>query len=50
MLVSFILMRSSYEYNWRWGVVIVWFGIKGVFSLFLVFDIYNLVEKKIKLL
>lgn len=41
-------MRSSYEYNWRWGVVIAWSGIKGVFSLLLAPDIHNLAEKKTK--
>nr|XP_014708388.2 sodium/hydrogen exchanger 11 isoform X1 [Equus asinus]XP_044613816.1 sodium/hydrogen exchanger 11 isoform X1 [Equus asinus]XP_044613817.1 sodium/hydrogen exchanger 11 isoform X1 [Equus asinus]XP_044613818.1 sodium/hydrogen exchanger 11 isoform X1 [Equus asinus]XP_044613819.1 sodium/hydrogen exchanger 11 isoform X1 [Equus asinus]XP_044613820.1 sodium/hydrogen exchanger 11 isoform X1 [Equus asinus]XP_044613821.1 sodium/hydrogen exchanger 11 isoform X1 [Equus asinus] len=48
VLVSPILMRSSYEYNWRWGVVIAWSGIKGVFSLLLAPDIHNLAEKKTK--
>lgn len=46
VLVSPILMRASYEYNWRWGVVIAWSGIKGVFNLLLAPDIYNLAEHK----
>ncbi|XP_017385466.1 sodium/hydrogen exchanger 11 [Cebus imitator] len=48
LLVSLILMRSNYEYNWRWGVVMAWSGIKGVFSLLLAPDIYNLTEKKVE--
>ncbi|XP_059530212.1 sodium/hydrogen exchanger 11 [Myotis daubentonii] len=48
VLVSPILMRSSYEYNWRWGVVIAWSGIKGVFNLLLAPDIYNLSNKKVE--
>lgn len=48
VLVSPILMRSSYEYNWRWGVVIAWSGIKGVFNLLLAPDIYNLSDKKVE--
>uniref|UniRef100_A0A2K6E957 Solute carrier family 9 member C2 (putative) n=1 Tax=Macaca nemestrina TaxID=9545 RepID=A0A2K6E957_MACNE len=47
LLVSPILMHSSYEYNWRWGVVITWSGIKGVFNLLLAPDIYNLAEQKV---
>ncbi|XP_062049826.1 sodium/hydrogen exchanger 11 [Lepus europaeus] len=47
-LVSPILMYWSYEYNWRWGVVITWSGIKGVFSILLAPDVYNLAEKKVK--
>lgn len=39
-------MRSSYEYNWRWGVVIAWSGIKGVFSLLMAPEIYNMAENK----
>ncbi|XP_016077033.1 PREDICTED: sodium/hydrogen exchanger 11 [Miniopterus natalensis] len=46
VLVSPILMRSSYEYNWRWGVVIAWSGIKGVFSLLMAPEIYNMAENK----
>ncbi|ELK27785.1 Sodium/hydrogen exchanger 11 [Myotis davidii] len=48
VLVSPILMRSSYEYNWRWGVVIAWSGIKGVFNLLLAPDIYNLSDKNVE--
>uniref|UniRef100_A0A2K6RM08 Solute carrier family 9 member C2 (putative) n=1 Tax=Rhinopithecus roxellana TaxID=61622 RepID=A0A2K6RM08_RHIRO len=48
LLVSPILMHSSYEYNWRWGVVITWSGIKGVFNLLLAPDIYNLAEQKVE--
>ncbi|XP_048214135.1 sodium/hydrogen exchanger 11 [Perognathus longimembris pacificus] len=46
ILVSPILTHSSYEYNWRWGVVLTWSGIRGVFSLLLAPDIYNLAEHK----
>nr|KAF6316601.1 putative solute carrier family 9 member C2 (putative) [Pipistrellus kuhlii] len=46
VLVSPILMRASYEYNWRWGVVIAWSGIKGVFNLLLAPEIYNLAAHK----
>ncbi|XP_039737401.1 sodium/hydrogen exchanger 11 [Pteropus medius] len=48
VLVSPILMQSNYEYNWKWGVVIGWTGIKGVFSLFFAPDIHNLAEEKIE--
>ncbi|XP_032174141.1 sodium/hydrogen exchanger 11 isoform X1 [Mustela erminea] len=48
VLVSPILMHTSYEYNWKWGIVIAWSGIKGVFSLLLAPDIHNLAEKKIE--
>uniref|UniRef100_A0A2K5DV57 Solute carrier family 9 member C2 (putative) n=1 Tax=Aotus nancymaae TaxID=37293 RepID=A0A2K5DV57_AOTNA len=48
LLVSPILMRSNYEYNWRWGVVMTWSGIKGVFSLLFAPDIYNLTEQKVE--
>ncbi|XP_028615978.1 sodium/hydrogen exchanger 11 [Grammomys surdaster] len=47
ILVSPILMHSSYEYDWRWGVVIAWSGIRGVFSLLLAPDIYNFSEFKL---
>uniref|UniRef100_A0A2K6F700 Solute carrier family 9 member C2 (putative) n=1 Tax=Propithecus coquereli TaxID=379532 RepID=A0A2K6F700_PROCO len=46
-LVSPILMCSSYEYNWRCGVVIAWSGIRGVVSLLLAPDIHNLAEEKV---
>ncbi|XP_012870978.1 PREDICTED: sodium/hydrogen exchanger 11 [Dipodomys ordii] len=46
ILVSPILIHSSYEYNWRWGVVLTWSGIRGIFSLLLAPDIYNLAEHK----
>ncbi|XP_045403297.1 sodium/hydrogen exchanger 11 [Lemur catta] len=46
-LVSPILMYSSYEYNWRCGVVITCSGIRGVVSLLLAPDIYNLSEEKV---
>nr|XP_019588979.1 PREDICTED: sodium/hydrogen exchanger 11 [Rhinolophus sinicus] len=48
VLVSPILMYSTYEYNWRWGAVIAWSGIKGVFNLLLTPDVYNLAEQKIE--
>ncbi|XP_045694708.1 sodium/hydrogen exchanger 11 [Phyllostomus hastatus] len=48
VLVSPILMHSSYNYNWRWGVIIAWSGIKGIFSLLLAPEIYNLAEHKNK--
>uniref|UniRef100_H0WTW0 Solute carrier family 9 member C2 (putative) n=1 Tax=Otolemur garnettii TaxID=30611 RepID=H0WTW0_OTOGA len=48
LLVKPILMRTSYEYNWQWGVVITWSGIKGFFSLLLAPDIYNLAEQKVE--
>ncbi|XP_008070741.1 sodium/hydrogen exchanger 11-like, partial [Carlito syrichta] len=47
LLVSPILKRSSYEYNWRWGIILAWSGIKGVFSLLLAPDVYNLSEHKV---
>ncbi|XP_075856506.1 sodium/hydrogen exchanger 11 [Microcebus murinus] len=46
-LVSPILSHSSYEYNWRCGVVITCSGIRGVVSLLLAPDIYNLAEEKV---
>lgn len=46
MLVSPILMRVSYDYNWRLGIVIAWSGIKGVFNLLLAPDTYNLADYK----
>ncbi|XP_037067225.1 sodium/hydrogen exchanger 11 [Peromyscus leucopus] len=48
IVVSPILKHSSYEYDWRWGVVITWSGIRGVFSLLLAPDIYNFSESKIE--
>lgn len=48
VLVIPILRHSSYEYNWRWAVVIAWSGIKGVFSLLLAPDIHNLAEQKVE--
>ena len=48
VLVSPILRHSNYEYNWRWGIVIAWSGIKGVFSLLLAPDIHNLAEQKVE--
>ncbi|XP_045838861.1 sodium/hydrogen exchanger 11 [Meles meles] len=48
VLVSPILMHANYEYNWKWGIVIAWSGIKGVFSLLLAPDIHNLAEKEIE--
>uniref|UniRef100_A0A8C9P789 Solute carrier family 9 member C2 (putative) n=1 Tax=Spermophilus dauricus TaxID=99837 RepID=A0A8C9P789_SPEDA len=47
IFVTPILMHSSYEYSWRWGIVITWSGIKGVFSLLLSPDIYNLADQKV---
>ncbi|XP_031242836.1 sodium/hydrogen exchanger 11 isoform X2 [Mastomys coucha] len=47
ILVSPILMHSSYEYDWRWGFVIAWSGIRGVFSLLLAPDIYNVSRFKL---
>ncbi|GAB1285600.1 Sodium/hydrogen exchanger 10 [Apodemus speciosus] len=47
ILVSPILMHSSYEYDWRWGCVIAWSGIRGVFSLLLAPDIYNISRFKL---
>uniref|UniRef100_A0A8C6HQC6 Cyclic nucleotide-binding domain-containing protein n=1 Tax=Mus spicilegus TaxID=10103 RepID=A0A8C6HQC6_MUSSI len=47
ILVSPILMHSSYEYDWRWGFVIAWSGIRGVFSLLLAPDIYNISRFKL---
>ncbi|XP_036890879.1 sodium/hydrogen exchanger 11 [Sturnira hondurensis] len=46
VLVSPILMHSNYKYNWKWGVIIAWSGIKGIFSLLLAPEIYNLAEQK----
>uniref|UniRef100_A0A8D2DLA1 Solute carrier family 9 member C2 (putative) n=1 Tax=Sciurus vulgaris TaxID=55149 RepID=A0A8D2DLA1_SCIVU len=48
ILLTPILMHSSYEYSWRWGIVITWSGIKGVFSLLLAPDVYNLTEQKVE--
>uniref|UniRef100_A0A7N5JYY4 Cation/H+ exchanger domain-containing protein n=2 Tax=Ailuropoda melanoleuca TaxID=9646 RepID=A0A7N5JYY4_AILME len=48
LLVSPILMHANYEYNWKWGIVIAWSGIKGVFSLLLAPDIHNLAEQKVE--
>ncbi|XP_026942096.1 sodium/hydrogen exchanger 11 isoform X2 [Sagmatias obliquidens] len=48
VLVSPILRHSNYEYNWRWGIVIAWSGIKGVFSLLLAPDVHNLAEQKVE--
>uniref|UniRef100_A0A8C0XE74 Cyclic nucleotide-binding domain-containing protein n=1 Tax=Castor canadensis TaxID=51338 RepID=A0A8C0XE74_CASCN len=45
-LVSPILTHASYDYNWRWGIVITWSGIRGVFNLLLAPNIYNLAEHK----
>ncbi|XP_036128873.1 sodium/hydrogen exchanger 11 [Molossus molossus] len=46
MLVSPILTRLTFEYNWRWGVIMSWSGIKGVFNLLLAPEIFNLSEHK----
>ncbi|XP_013376242.1 PREDICTED: sodium/hydrogen exchanger 11 [Chinchilla lanigera] len=43
-----ILMHLSHEYNWQLGIVISWTGIRGVYSLLLSPDIYNLAEQKVK--
>ncbi|XP_068921536.1 sodium/hydrogen exchanger 11 [Petaurus breviceps papuanus] len=48
-LVSPILLHSCYEFNWRWGIIIIWSGIKGSFSLILSPDIHNLNEEKVEL-
>ncbi|XP_047696270.1 sodium/hydrogen exchanger 11 isoform X4 [Prionailurus viverrinus] len=48
VLVSPLLMRVNYDYNWRWGIVIAWSGIKGVFSLLLAPEIHNLADQKIE--
>ncbi|XP_073072871.1 sodium/hydrogen exchanger 11 isoform X2 [Manis javanica] len=41
-----ILKHLSYEYNWRWEIVMAWSGIKGVFTLLLASDIHNLAVEK----
>uniref|UniRef100_A0A673U231 Solute carrier family 9 member C2 (putative) n=1 Tax=Suricata suricatta TaxID=37032 RepID=A0A673U231_SURSU len=46
VLVSPLLRQISYDYNWRWGLVIAWSGIKGVFSLLLVPGIHKLANHK----
>ncbi|KAM8812087.1 sodium/hydrogen exchanger 11 [Rhynchonycteris naso] len=46
VLVSPILRHLSYDYDWRWGTVIAWSGIKGIFNLLLAPEMYSLVEKK----
>ncbi|KFO28490.1 Sodium/hydrogen exchanger 11 [Fukomys damarensis] len=46
ILVSPILMHLRHEYNWRLGIVIAWSGIRGVYSILLAPDIYNLAEQK----
>ncbi|XP_006867160.1 PREDICTED: sodium/hydrogen exchanger 11 [Chrysochloris asiatica] len=48
ILVSPIFMHLNYDYNWRWGIIITWSGIKGVFSLLLTPEIFNLAETKIR--
>ncbi|XP_077612142.1 sodium/hydrogen exchanger 11 [Crocuta crocuta] len=48
VLVSPLLMQANYDYNWRWGIVIAWSGIKGVFSLLLAPDIHNLASQKME--
>ncbi|XP_072686756.1 sodium/hydrogen exchanger 11 isoform X9 [Canis lupus baileyi] len=48
VLVSPLLMHANYEYNWRWGIVIAWSGIKGIFSLLLAPDIHNLADQKVE--
>ncbi|EHA99743.1 Sodium/hydrogen exchanger 11, partial [Heterocephalus glaber] len=48
ILVSPILMHLSHEYNWRLGIVISWSGIRGIYSLLLAPDIYNLAEQKVE--
>ncbi|XP_020757910.2 sodium/hydrogen exchanger 11 isoform X2 [Odocoileus virginianus] len=48
VLVSPILMHSSYEYNWRWGIVIAWSGIKGVFSLLFAPEVHNMAEQRVE--
>ncbi|XP_057583221.1 sodium/hydrogen exchanger 11 [Hippopotamus amphibius kiboko] len=48
VLVSPILMHSSYEYNWKWGIVLAWSGIKGVFSLLFAPDVHNLAEQRVE--
>ncbi|XP_034866722.1 sodium/hydrogen exchanger 11 [Mirounga leonina] len=48
VLVSPILMHANYEYNWKWGIVIAWSGIRGAFSLLLAPDIHNLAGQKIE--
>ncbi|XP_022276750.1 sodium/hydrogen exchanger 11 isoform X6 [Canis lupus familiaris] len=48
VLVSPLLTHANYEYNWRWGIVIAWSGIKGIFSLLLAPDIHNLADQKVE--
>ncbi|XP_068841883.1 sodium/hydrogen exchanger 11 [Capricornis sumatraensis] len=48
VLVSPILIHSSYEYNWRWGIVTAWSGIKGVFSLLFAPEVHNLAEQRVE--
>ncbi|KAI4578623.1 hypothetical protein MJG53_020877, partial [Ovis ammon polii x Ovis aries] len=48
MLVSPVLIHSSYEYNWRWGIVTAWSGIKGVFSLLFAPEVHNLAEQRVE--
>ncbi|CAM2115347.1 unnamed protein product [Caretta caretta] len=33
MLLSPLLSRLGYGFNWRWGAVIVWSGMRGTFTL-----------------
>uniref|UniRef100_A0A4X2K5U2 Uncharacterized protein n=1 Tax=Vombatus ursinus TaxID=29139 RepID=A0A4X2K5U2_VOMUR len=49
LLVSPIFLHSYCEFNWRWGIIIIWSGIKGSFSLILAPDIHNLNEEKVEL-
>ncbi|KAM6166245.1 sodium/hydrogen exchanger 11 [Erethizon dorsatum] len=46
--VTPILMHLSHEYNWQLGIVIAWSGIRGVYSILLAPDVYNLSEQKVK--
>ncbi|KAI4563469.1 hypothetical protein MJT46_019825, partial [Ovis ammon polii x Ovis aries] len=48
VLVSPVLIHSSYEYNWRWGIVTAWSGIKGVFSLLFAPEVHNLAEQRVE--
>nr|XP_003474692.2 sodium/hydrogen exchanger 11 [Cavia porcellus] len=47
LAVTPILMHLGREYNWQLGMVIAWSGIRGVYSLLLAPDVYNLAEQKV---
>ncbi|XP_036611398.1 sodium/hydrogen exchanger 11 [Trichosurus vulpecula] len=49
LLVSPVLLHSCCEFTWKWGIIIIWSGIKGSFSLILAPDVHNLNQEKVEL-